>query len=53
METIPIPTYIINLKSRIDRKEHKLKEFAVRVEFKIHIVEVIEHEIGAIGLWSF
>ncbi len=47
----PIPTYVINLKKRTDRKENLLKEFANRQEFKVHIVEAIEHERGATGLW--
>lgn len=52
MKRAAILTYIINLKSRIDRREHILKEFVERDEFNIHIVVAIEHEIGAIGLWN-
>lgn len=48
---MPIPTYIINLKKRTDRKENVLKEFVGRDEFKVHIVEAIEHQRGATGLW--
>lgn len=47
-----IPTYIINLKKRTDRKEYILKEFAARSEFDVNIVEAHEYEIGAIGLWN-
>ena len=46
-----IPTYVINLKKRTDRKENVLKEFAGRDEFTVHIVEAIEHQRGATGLW--
>jgi GR25 family glycosyltransferase involved in LPS biosynthesis len=45
-----IPTYIINLKTRTERRENVLKEFENRHEFNVQIVEAIEHEIGAIGL---
>lgn len=47
-----IPTYIINLKSRTERKIHSEKEFAGRNEFNISIVKACEHTIGAIGLWE-
>lgn len=46
-----IPTYVINLKKRTDRKENVLREFAGRDEFAVHIVEAIEHQRGATGLW--
>lgn len=51
MSTIPIPTYIINLKSRVDRRQHIINEFATRNEFNVNIIEAHEHKIGAIGLW--
>lgn len=47
-----IPTYIINLKSRPDRRENVLKEFESKSEFDITIVDAIKHDVGAIGLWS-
>jgi hypothetical protein len=47
-----IPLYIINLKSRADRKEHILKEFAGLNEFRVTIVDAFEHKKGAIGLWN-
>lgn len=47
-----IPTFIINLKSRPERKEAVLKEFEGKPEFDITIVEAIEHKIGLIGLWQ-
>jgi len=47
-----IPTYVINLQSRTDRKEHVLKEFHGKKEFAVQVVEARQHEIGAIGLWQ-
>ena len=47
-----IPTFIINLKKRTDRKAYILKEFSGRDEFNVNVVEACEHEIGAIGLWE-
>jgi hypothetical protein len=51
MSTVPIPTFIINLKSRVDRRQHIINEFAARNEFSINIIEAHEHQIGAVGLW--
>lgn len=51
MTTRTIPTYVVNLKKRTERKENILKEFAGRDEFNVHIVEAIEHATGATGLW--
>nr|WP_295924335.1 hypothetical protein [uncultured Dyadobacter sp.] len=48
----PIPTFIINLRHRTDRKTHVLSEFAGRAEFSVKIVEAISHPTGALGLWS-
>lgn len=48
---ISIPTYIINLKSRKDRLKHIQNEFKNRSEFDIEIIEAVQHEIGAVGLW--
>jgi GR25 family glycosyltransferase involved in LPS biosynthesis len=47
-----IPTFVINLKRRVERREHILKEFNQRKEFDITVVEAQEHKIGAIGLWN-
>ena len=52
MSRITIPTFIINLKSRVDRRQHIINEFAERNEFSVNIVEAHEHQIGAVGLWS-
>ena len=48
----PLPVYVVNLKSRTDRKEHTRKEFLGRQEFAVTIVEAEEHERGAMGLWN-
>lgn len=48
----PIPTFVINLRHRTDRKTHILSEFAGRTEFSVKIVEAISHPTGALGLWS-
>ncbi|MGN6439871.1 MAG: hypothetical protein ACTHMM_25315 [Agriterribacter sp.] len=47
-----LPTYIINLKTRIDRHTHIQKEFAGRNEFSVSIIEACEHKQGSIGLWE-
>ena len=47
-----IPTYIINLAKRSDRRTHILKEFANKLELKIKTVKVIEHKNGTLGLWQ-
>ncbi len=49
--TFSIPTYIINLKKRADRKAHVLEQFAGRDEFALTVVEAFEHSFGALGLW--
>lgn len=52
MEIKPIPTYIINLKTRKDRKEHFIKEFIDHPEFELKIITADEHKIGVISLWK-
>lgn len=47
-----IPTYIINLKHRTDRREHIIREFANRPEFLVEFVDACEHTVGAMGLWQ-
>lgn len=49
--TITIPTYIINLPERTERREHIEKQFAGKKEFDITIIKACKHEIGAVGLW--
>lgn len=48
---IRIPTYVINLEKRTDRKQHILDEFQDKPEFSVSIVKAIEHENGGRGLW--
>lgn len=47
-----IPTYVINLKEREERKKHIISEFKNKPEFDITFVEACYHPIGAIGLWN-
>lgn len=46
-----IPTYIINLPERTERREHILNEFKGKSEFSINIVDAYKHQVGAVGLW--
>ncbi len=46
-----IPVYAFNLKSRPDRLTHLQQQFKNKPEFKVCIVEAVEHEVGAVGLW--
>lgn len=47
-----IPTYVINLKHRTDRKTHILNEFSGYNEFDVKLIEACEHTTGTIGLWN-
>lgn len=47
-----IPTYVVNLTHRTDRKEHTISEFKKHKEFDLQIVTAIEHIRGAMGLWQ-
>ena len=47
-----IPTYVINLKERKERKKHIIKEFEGKEEFHVTIVDACTHRIGAVGLWN-
>ena len=47
-----LPTYVINLPERTDRRAHILQQFEGRSEFDVHIVEACRHEYGAVGLWQ-
>lgn len=49
---ITIPTYIINLKKRTDRKLHITEQFKSRSEFQITFREAISHQRGQVGLWE-
>ena len=51
LNNIVIPTYIINLSERADRREHIIQQFKDRIEFDVEIVAATKHKIGAVGLW--
>ena len=46
-----IPTYVINLKKRVDRNKHILAQFDNRPEFNMSVIHPITHENGAFSLW--
>jgi len=51
-DDISIPTYVINLAERTERKAHIINQFKNKPEFAVKIVEACKHEIGAVGLWQ-
>lgn len=51
-DNIVIPTYVINLPERNERKEHIICQFNGRREFDIIIVDACKHNIGSVGLWQ-
>jgi len=51
-DDLSIPTYIINLEERKERRAHILEQFKGRPEFEIRLVEAVKHDIGAVGLWN-
>lgn len=51
-EDIALPTYIINLPNRTDRKRHIEIQFAERKEFDLHFVNACIHSRGNVGLWQ-
>jgi hypothetical protein len=52
LANISIPTYIINLAERNERRRHILNEFEGRTEFDVTVVPACAHKIGAVGLWQ-
>lgn len=50
--TQKIPTFIINLKQRVERRSHILRQFSKRTIFDWTLVEAIENENGRLGLWQ-
>lgn len=48
-----IPTYVINLEKRRERKEHILNEFIDKPEFEVKVVEAIEHTNGTFPIFLF
>lgn len=51
IETLKIPTYIINLPERTERRKHIEEQFKGKNEFDATTIEACRHEIGAVGLW--
>ncbi|MFA6831635.1 MAG: glycosyltransferase [Prevotella sp.] len=51
-DNVYIPTYVINLPERTDRRKSIEAEFKDKDEFELHIVEATKHPIGAVGLWK-
>ncbi|NQX56818.1 glycosyl transferase [Pedobacter panaciterrae] len=47
-----IVVFIINLTKRTDRREHIINEFNTRKGFDFVLINAIEHESGAFGLWT-
>lgn len=47
-----IPTYVINLKKRTDRKQHILEQFKSKNEFQINFCDGVIHSNGQVGLWK-
>lgn len=46
-----IPTFVINLKKRHDRRSFSEKEFKNRLSFSVNVIEAVENEIPAVGLY--
>lgn len=46
-----IPTFIINLKERSDRREHMAAQFLRKTEFDYTFVDAIRYDYGNKGLW--
>lgn len=47
-----IPTYIINLPKRDERKKHIAAQFKDKEEFSLTYIDAIWNECGALGLWE-
>ncbi|TCD01257.1 glycosyltransferase family 25 protein [Pedobacter psychroterrae] len=44
-------TFVVNLKTRTDRREHILREFSDKPEFDVTLVDAITSSRGGLGLW--
>jgi len=51
IESLSIPTYVINLPERKERRKHIEEQFKGRKEFDVTIVPACRHAVGAVGLW--
>jgi glycosyl transferase family 25 len=47
-----MPVFAVNRKLRTERRSHILREFEGRDEFMLQIIDAIEDENGAWGLWQ-
>lgn len=52
VDDIALPTYIINLPCRTDRRKNIKREFEGHKEFDVHFVDACVHPRGNIGLWQ-
>lgn len=52
IDDIVLPTYIINLPNRTDRKESIERQFAEHSEFDVHFVEACIQPQSNVGLWQ-
>lgn len=44
--------YTINLKNRVDRKHHTIKQFKNKAEFNVTIINPIQHKHNSVSLWK-
>ncbi|WPV64035.1 hypothetical protein [Chitinophaga sp. LS1] len=51
-EGMVLPTYIINLPERVERRIHILGQFDGRKEFDYKLIKAVKHSVGAYGLWQ-
>ncbi len=51
-EDVYLPTYVVNLPCRTDRRAFMEKQFARRSEFNVRFVEACASRSGARGLWE-
>lgn len=52
LSDVEIPTYVIHMQERSERKEHIMRQFAGRKEFDVRFVDACTHTRGATGLWN-
>lgn len=51
-DSLYIPTYVINLPERTERRTHIENQFRGRSEFELIWVEAVRHSKGTVGLWE-
>lgn len=51
-DSLYIPTYVINLSERTERRTHIENQFRGRSEFELIWVEAVRHSKGTVGLWE-